>query len=54
MEHSGSEIFTTVRVNDELVIARFPRNSVPVGGDRVELAFNPAHLYFFDARAGLG
>ena len=37
---------------DELVIGRFPRNSVPVGGDRVELAFNPAHLYFFDAESG--
>jgi multiple sugar transport system ATP-binding protein len=52
VEHSGSEIFTTARVNDELVIGRFPRNSVPVGGDRVELAFNPAHLYFFDAVSG--
>ncbi|MEA2146679.1 MAG: multiple sugar transport system ATP-binding protein [Solirubrobacteraceae bacterium] len=52
VEHSGSEIFTTVRVEHELVIGRFPRNSVPVGGERVELAFNPAHLYFFHAESG--
>jgi multiple sugar transport system ATP-binding protein len=52
VEHSGSEIFTTVRVNDVLVTGRFPRTSVPRSGERVELAFNPAHLYFFDAEDG--
>ena len=52
VEHSGSEIFATVRVNDELVTGRFPRNSAPASGDRVELAFDPAHLYFFDAEGG--
>lgn len=52
VEHSGSEVFTTVRVDDRLVVSRFPRNIVPSSGDRVELAFNPSHLYFFDAHSG--
>jgi multiple sugar transport system ATP-binding protein len=52
VEHSGSEVFTTVRVDDQLVAARFPRNMVPSTGDQVELAFNPGHLYFFDASSG--
>jgi multiple sugar transport system ATP-binding protein len=49
VEHSGSEVFTTVRVQDQLMIARFPRTTVPKTGDQVELAFNPSHLYFFAA-----
>jgi multiple sugar transport system ATP-binding protein len=52
VEHSGSEIFTTVRVQDELVIARFPRTIVPNAGDQVELAFDPSHLYFFATDGG--
>lgn len=52
VEHSGSEIFTTVRVQDQLVMARFPRTIVPSTGDHVELAFDPNHLYFFDAEGG--
>ncbi len=52
VEHSGSEVFTSVRVNDQLVTARFPRTIVPSSGDRVELAFNPSHLYFFAADGG--
>jgi multiple sugar transport system ATP-binding protein len=52
VEHSGSEIFTTVRVQDQLVMARFPRTIVPNAGDQVELAFDPSHLYFFAAEGG--
>jgi multiple sugar transport system ATP-binding protein len=52
VEHSGSEIFTSVRVADQLVSARFPRTMVPTSGDRVELAFNPSHLYFFATEGG--
>lgn len=52
VEHSGSEVFATVKVHDQLVIARFSRHVVPRAGDRVQLAFNPAHLYFFDAASG--
>jgi multiple sugar transport system ATP-binding protein len=52
VEHSGSEVFTTVRVHDALVMSRFPRTLVPSTGDRVELAFNPSHLYFFAADSG--
>ena len=52
VEHSGSEIFVTVRVQDELVLARFPRTIIPMTGDHVELVFNPSHLYFFAADSG--
>jgi multiple sugar transport system ATP-binding protein len=52
VEHSGSEIFVTVRVQDQLVLARFPRTIIPTAGDDVELVFNPSHLYFFDAQTG--
>jgi multiple sugar transport system ATP-binding protein len=52
VEHSGSEIFPTVRVQDQLVMARFPRTIVPRAGDQVELAFDPSHLYFFAADGG--
>ncbi len=52
VEHSGSEIFVTVRVQDQLVLARFPRTIIPAAGDHVELVFNPSHLYFFDAQSG--
>jgi multiple sugar transport system ATP-binding protein len=52
VEHSGSEIFVTVRVQDQLVVARFPRTIIPMAGDHVELVFNPSHLYFFAADSG--
>ncbi|MGO9955766.1 MAG: ABC transporter ATP-binding protein [Solirubrobacteraceae bacterium] len=52
VEHSGSEIYTIVRVAEELVTARFPRTIVPRIGDQVELAFDPSHLYFFSAQGG--
>jgi multiple sugar transport system ATP-binding protein len=52
VEHSGSEIFVTVRVQDQFVLARFPRTIIPTAGDHVELVFNPSHLYFFAADSG--
>jgi multiple sugar transport system ATP-binding protein len=52
VEHSGSEIFVTVHVQDQLVLARFPRTIIPAAGDHVELVFNPSHLYFFAADSG--
>jgi multiple sugar transport system ATP-binding protein len=52
VEHSGSEIFVTVRVQDQLVLARFPRTIIPIAGDHVELVFNPSQLYFFAAESG--
>ncbi len=52
VEHTGSEAFTTVRVDGQLLVARFPRNSVPETGELVELAFHPSHLYFFAADTG--
>jgi multiple sugar transport system ATP-binding protein len=52
VEHSGSEVYTSVRVSDQLISARFPRTIVPTSGERVDLAFSPTHLYFFAAEGG--
>jgi multiple sugar transport system ATP-binding protein len=52
VEHTGSEAFVTVRIEDQLLVARFPRNEVPDIGEHVELAFNPGLLHFFDAGTG--
>jgi multiple sugar transport system ATP-binding protein len=52
VEHTGSEAFVTVRIEDQLLVARFPRNEVPATGEHVELAFNPGLLHFFDAGTG--
>jgi multiple sugar transport system ATP-binding protein len=52
VEHLGSEIFATVRVETQTIVARFPRNIVPRAGTTVELTFDPRHLYFFNADTG--
>ncbi|HLH64798.1 MAG TPA: ABC transporter ATP-binding protein [Solirubrobacteraceae bacterium] len=52
VEQTGSEVFATVRVGEQLLVARFPRHHVPEMGDHVELAFNPHQLYFFAAETG--
>jgi multiple sugar transport system ATP-binding protein len=52
VEHSGNEIFTAVRVEHQILSARFPRTIVPRVGDQVELVFDPSHLYFFAAGSG--
>jgi multiple sugar transport system ATP-binding protein len=52
VEHTGSEVFTTLRVGDQLVVGRFSRHTVPKSGDSVALAFDPSHLYFFAPDTG--
>jgi multiple sugar transport system ATP-binding protein len=52
VEHTGSEAFVTVRIEDQALVSRFPRNEVPETGEHVELAFNPGQLHFFDAGGG--
>jgi multiple sugar transport system ATP-binding protein len=52
VEHTGSEAFATVRVAEQLLVARFARHAVPDAGDQVELAFQPSHIYFFAADTG--
>jgi multiple sugar transport system ATP-binding protein len=52
VEHTGSEVFATVRVADQLLTARFPRHLVPETNDHVELTFEPTNIYLFSAETG--
>jgi len=52
VEHTGSEVFVTVRVADQMLVSRFPRHVVPDAGDRIELAFDPTNIYLFAADSG--
>ena len=52
VEHVGSEVFVTLNVHDQLVVARFPRTAIPEVGDQVTVAVEPRHLYFFDRASG--
>jgi multiple sugar transport system ATP-binding protein len=52
VEHTGSEAFATVRVDEQLLVARFARHAVPGAGDRVELAFHSRNIYFFSVDTG--
>jgi len=47
VEHTGSEAFATLRVGEQALVARFRRNALPAANDRVEVAFDASHLYFF-------
>jgi multiple sugar transport system ATP-binding protein len=48
-EHTGTEIFATVDVQDSKVVARLPRSPQPKRHDRVDLAFNIDRVVLFDA-----
>ena len=50
-EHTGTEVFATVDLADQKVIARLPRSPLPSHGQRVELAFNPERIVLFDAES---
>ena len=47
VEPVGSETYVIVRVRGEALTARFPSRSGIHTGDKVELAFDPAHLHIF-------
>ncbi len=50
-EHTGTEVFATVDLSDQKVIARLPRTPLPAHGQRVELAFNPDRIVLFDVES---
>ena len=52
-EHTGTEIFATVDVGGERLIARLPRTPMPSPGDVLELAFNTDGVHVFDAETRL-
>ena len=48
-EHTGTEVFATVEIGDQKMIARLPRSPVPHQGQRITLSLSPNRLYIFDA-----
>jgi len=52
VEPVGSETYVVARVGDFALTARFPSRSGVRTGDRVELAFDPAHLHVFFGESG--
>jgi multiple sugar transport system ATP-binding protein len=47
-EHTGTEIFATVELGEQHLIARLPRSPVPLAGQSLELTFNKDRLHLFD------
>jgi multiple sugar transport system ATP-binding protein len=47
-EHTGTEVFATVDVQDLKVIARLPRTPMPQHGQRVDLVFDTDRVLLFD------
>ncbi|MGB7653788.1 MAG: ABC transporter ATP-binding protein, partial [Acidimicrobiales bacterium] len=47
-EHTGTEVFATVDVQDLKVIARLPRSPMPQHGQRVDLVFDADRVLLFD------
>jgi multiple sugar transport system ATP-binding protein len=50
VEPLGSESYVVARIGDEVVTSRFPPRSGISAGSNIELAINPDHLHFFDAK----
>jgi multiple sugar transport system ATP-binding protein len=50
-EHTGTEVFATVDVPDQKVIARLARTPLPQHGQAVQLAFNPDRILLFDVES---
>jgi ABC-type sugar transport system ATPase subunit len=47
-EHTGTEIFATINLGEQRLIARLPRSPMPVQGQAIQFAFNKGQLYLFD------
>ena len=52
-EHTGTEIFATVELGDQHLIARLPRSPIPQAGQILELTFNKDRLHLFDVETRL-
>jgi len=52
-EHTGTEIFATVELGEQRLIARLPRSPVPSTGQTLELTFNKDRLHLFDVESRL-
>ena len=47
-EHTGTEVFATIDLDDAKVVARLARSPIPQHGQAVELAFNTERMMLFD------
>ncbi len=50
-EHTGTEVFATIDLPGQKVIARLPRSPLPQHGQTVQLAFNPERIVLFDVES---
>jgi multiple sugar transport system ATP-binding protein len=50
-EHTGTEVFATVDLADQKVIARLPRTPLRQHGQPVRLSFSPERILLFDAES---
>lgn len=51
-EHTGTDVFATVDVKGEKVMAKLPRSIMPRPGDGLEVCFDPNDVYLFDPATG--
>jgi multiple sugar transport system ATP-binding protein len=49
-EHTGTEVFATLRVGKELIVARLPRAALPRINDEIEVGFDPSDIHLFDGQ----
>ncbi len=52
-EHTGTEVFATVKLDEQRLIARLPRSPVPLAGQSIRLTFNKERLQLFDVESRL-
>ena len=52
-EHTGTELFATVERQHTTLVARLPRSPLRRAGDVIDVAFDPRHIYLFDAETGM-
>ena len=53
VELVGNEVFVYATSGDNQVVARVAPRELPPIGSPIELAFDPAHMHFFDAKTGI-
>jgi multiple sugar transport system ATP-binding protein len=53
IEPVGNEVFLNLGVGAASLVARVPPQTLPEPGERIQLAFEPAQLHWFDARTEL-
>ena len=52
-EHTGTEIFATISVGEQKMVARLPRSPLPVAGEAIRFSVASHQMYLFDANSQL-